>query len=44
MTATEALRAYNRFLDDWQGEAWLAPSFVEWREHKNIQIVGEEPK
>lgn len=45
MTATEALRAYNRFVDDWPTEAWLVPTFIEWAKHKNIQITGiPEPK
>lgn len=44
MTATEALRAYNRYLDDWTHAAWLAPSFHEWKSHKNIQLTGDEEK
>lgn len=42
MTATEALRAYNRFVDDWPCESWLVPSFTEWAMHKNIKISGIE--
>jgi len=42
MTATEALRAYNRFVDDWQWESWLIPTFMEWKKHKNIQLTGIE--
>lgn len=44
MTATDAVRAYNRFVDDWPADSWLIPSFVEWAQHKNIKIVGEEQK
>lgn len=42
MTATEALRAYNRFVDDWPCESWLVPTFLEWATHKNIKITGLE--
>lgn len=48
MTEAEAARAYERFVSDWldsrSTSGIFEPTFQEWRQHKNIRIVGEEEK
>jgi hypothetical protein len=48
MTEVEATRAYIRFVSDWLNsrstQRIFEPTFQEWRQHKNVRIVGDEEK